>query len=113
MNSYSLIWLMLAGIFNGIMDSIVHHPWVWKFLGNNRFHDWVIGTWKITGDWMIGPLYALKDGWHCAKIFMWLCVNLAIVSNIKGTWTYKLIAFIVLALVQWLGFLLIYKGILA
>ena len=114
MNPYSLLWIMGAGTANAIMDTIAHRPHVWKFLGDGKLYKWVVGeiSFGKGKPWMVGPLYALMNMWHCAKVIMWFCVMMAVVSNVDGTLAYKFVAFIILALSQWIGFLSIYKGVL-
>jgi len=112
MNPYSLLWIIGAGLFNGIMDSIKHHPWVWDWLGDGKLYHWMMGNKKIGKGkcWMQGPLYIIMDGWHSAKQFMVICFLMSATVQLPERWRWYGFGFMVLA---WgIGFNLMYKGIL-
>ena len=113
MNPYSLLWVLGAGFFNGIMDSLKHRPWVWDWIPNGRFKDWWYETDPIGKGkpwWMQGPMFIIYGGWHSMKQFMIICFLMAIVSNLpEGS---RLFGFYILMLCWGMGFIFIYKGIL-
>ena len=94
--------ILLAGMLNGTMDAIAHSHW-------HSGIGWIDGTDKVTGWWMVGPLYVLKDAWHLLKqcmVFIFFIPVLMQVKEKHGFW------FLVMALSWWIGFDLIYKGVL-
>ena len=102
-----LLILFIAGMANGLMDTIAHHPDQLSWIPGT-FGEWVRGDIKITGDWMIGGLYLFKDGWHFVKqIYIATFFMLILIQFDKRRWFW----FMVMMIGYWMGFVFIYHGV--
>ena len=83
-----LIFAILAGFFNALMDTIEFHwgrcwifNWLWKHW--QKAYWWFYSQWMPNHDkwthWIFG------DGWHTAKIFMLVSISGALYFS-AGNW---------------------------
>lgn len=119
MEVIALILIIIAGLCNGMMDSIQFHwkksipakrGWNEKFWNpkiswKNKYGDLDKLTPKFFGSTTF--FVFLTDGWHLMQFFLWLSIFIAVVlfNPLLGL----LLDFLTLRVLFWIGFKMTYK----
>lgn len=123
----ALLCLALAGVANGICDSLVfHYPKTGFEKGDTFWNPYI--SWKNKykdGDVNQGPKFpgsttvfvSLTDAWHLFKMLQLLCIKMAVLfaasMAVKRPWWYWAFAFAALTSFMSLGFKIFYSWIWA